>query len=173
MLPLIAMPRAPPSSPVFSEIADAAPARSGGADPTIRSVVSVNTGARPKDEMTNPVARKRNDVDASICMSNPNPTAAIARPPAMIDIGGIRRTILGVKVDPTTNAWIKINTGPEGLVLISVLKMDSEILGRDIILKLFYSASFFIFHILNERWCRFGGMQYTSVCNPLMQCKLI
>jgi hypothetical protein len=43
-------------------------------------------------------------------------------------------------------------------VLISVLKMDSEILGRDIILKLFYSASFFIFHILNERWSGFGGI---------------
>jgi hypothetical protein len=55
MLPKTAMPRAPPSSPVVSEIADAAPAHSSGADPTTRSVVSVNTGARPKDEMTNPV----------------------------------------------------------------------------------------------------------------------
>jgi len=114
MLPKTAMPRAPPSSPVVSEIADAAPVRFGGADPTTRSVVSVNTGTRPKDEMTNHVAGKRNDVDASICMSNPNPTAATARPPAMTDIGGIRRTILGVKVDSTTNARIKINTGPEG-----------------------------------------------------------
>ncbi len=104
ILPMTAMPRAPPSSPVVSEIADAAPARSGGADPTTKSVVSVNTGARPKDEMTNPVARKRNDVDASIWISNPNPIAATARPPAIIGIGLTRRTILGVKVDPTTNA---------------------------------------------------------------------
>ncbi len=104
MLPKIAMPRAPPSSAVVSEIADAAPARSGGVDPTTRSVVNVNTGASPKDEMTNPVDRKRNDVDASIWISSPNPTAATDRPPAMIDIGEIRRTILGVKVDPTTNA---------------------------------------------------------------------
>jgi hypothetical protein len=135
MLPKTAMPRAPPSSPVVSEIADAAPARSGGADPTIRSVVSVNTGARPKDEMTNPVTRKRNDVDASICMSNPNPTAATARPPAMIDIGGIRRTILGVKVEPTTNARIKINTGPEGIVTISVLKVGSYYINNRKALK--------------------------------------
>jgi hypothetical protein len=26
---------------------------------------------------------------------------------------------------------------------------------------------------LDERWSGFGGMQYTSVCNPLMQCKMI
>jgi hypothetical protein len=36
--------------------------------------------------------------------------------------------------------------GPEGLALISVLKMDSEILRREIILKLFCSA-LFQFHI--------------------------
>ncbi len=95
----------------------------------------MNTGARPKDEMTNPVTRKRNYVDASICMSNPNPTAATARPPAMIDIGGIRRTILGVKVEPTTNARIKINTGPEGIVTISVLKVGSYYINNRLALK--------------------------------------
>ena len=38
MLPMIAMPSAPPSSVPVSEIADAAPARSGGAAVTIMSV---------------------------------------------------------------------------------------------------------------------------------------
>jgi hypothetical protein len=45
-------------------------------------------------------------------MSNPNPTAATARPPAMIDIGGIRADIS--------------------------LKNGFWILSEDIILKLFY-----------------------------------
>ena len=52
MLPRIAMPSAPPSSAPVSEMPDAAPARSGGADPTISSVVRVNTGARPSEMMT-------------------------------------------------------------------------------------------------------------------------
>ena len=43
------MPSAPPSSELVSEIADAAPARSGGAAPTIRSVARVTTGARPNE----------------------------------------------------------------------------------------------------------------------------
>ena len=42
-----AIPNAPPSSDPVSEIAAAAPARSGGAAPTMRSVVSVTTGERP------------------------------------------------------------------------------------------------------------------------------
>src|SRR6478752_6235398 len=41
MLPSTATPSARPSSAAVSEIADAAPARSGGADDTIKSVVSV------------------------------------------------------------------------------------------------------------------------------------
>jgi Aldehyde dehydrogenase family len=79
-LPKTAMPSAPPSSPVVSEIADAAPVRSSGADPTTMSVANVNTGARPKEEMTSPAARIRNDVDASIWMNSPNPIAATAKP---------------------------------------------------------------------------------------------
>ena len=38
------MPSAPPSSEPVSEIPDAAPARSGGAEPTISSVVAMKTG---------------------------------------------------------------------------------------------------------------------------------
>jgi hypothetical protein len=48
-------------------------------------------------------------------MSNPNPTAPTTRPPAMIDIGEIRRTILGVKVDPTTKARIKLIRAQRGV----------------------------------------------------------
>ena len=44
MLPRMAMPSAPPSSAPVSEIPEAAPAFSGGALPTISSVVRVNTG---------------------------------------------------------------------------------------------------------------------------------
>jgi len=40
---------APPSSAPVSEIAEAAPARSGGAAPMMRSFVSVKTGAIPSE----------------------------------------------------------------------------------------------------------------------------
>ncbi len=43
-----AMPSAPPNSELVSEMAEATPARSGGALPTTRSVASVNTGAKPE-----------------------------------------------------------------------------------------------------------------------------
>ena len=51
MLPSTEMPSAPPSSKAVSDTPDAAPARSGGADPTTSSVVSPKTGAKP-NEMT-------------------------------------------------------------------------------------------------------------------------
>ena len=46
MLPRIEIPSAPPSSAPVSEMPDAAPARSGGADPTMSSVVSAEDRAR-------------------------------------------------------------------------------------------------------------------------------
>ena len=55
ILPRIERPSAPPSSEAVSEMPDAAPARSGGADPTISSVVSENTGARPSEMMIEPM----------------------------------------------------------------------------------------------------------------------
>ena len=51
MLPRMATPSAPPNSELVSEIAEAAPARSCGALPTIKSVASVKTGAMPSDMM--------------------------------------------------------------------------------------------------------------------------
>lgn len=88
MLPRIAMLSAPPSSAVVSEIADAAPARSGGADPTTRLVASVKTGARPREEMASPVAMTAKEVSPSIWASSPKPIAASARPPASPAPGG-------------------------------------------------------------------------------------
>jgi hypothetical protein len=55
MLPRIAMPSAPPSSELVSDTAAAAPPRSGGAVPTVMSVASVNTGARPSENKADPV----------------------------------------------------------------------------------------------------------------------
>lgn len=55
MVPRIAIPAAPPSSELVSEIAAAAPARSGGAVPTTKSVASVKTGASPSEKMTDAV----------------------------------------------------------------------------------------------------------------------
>ena len=43
------MPSAPPNSELVSEIAEAAPARSCGASPTIKSVASVKTGEMPSE----------------------------------------------------------------------------------------------------------------------------
>ncbi len=46
------MPRAPPSSALVSEMAEAAPARSGGAAVRTKSVTRVIAGARPTEKMT-------------------------------------------------------------------------------------------------------------------------
>jgi hypothetical protein len=46
------MPRAPPNSAPVSLMPDAAPARAGGAAPTMSSVVSPKTGARPSEMTT-------------------------------------------------------------------------------------------------------------------------
>src|SRR6266540_3578531 len=73
MLPRIAMPSAPPSSAPVSEIPEAAPARSGGADPTIRSVVAVNTGASPRETMAEAVARIARSAEPPTRVSNVGP----------------------------------------------------------------------------------------------------
>ena len=54
MLPITAMPSAPPNSELVSDSADAAPARSGGAAVRTMSVVSVTTGVRPSENTTDP-----------------------------------------------------------------------------------------------------------------------
>ena len=52
----------------------AAPARSAGADPMIRSFVSVKTGAVPRENATEPVTIIANPVVASICVKTMNPS---------------------------------------------------------------------------------------------------
>ncbi len=51
------MPSAPPSSLPVSEMPEAAPARSDGAEDTIRSVVAVNTGPSPSETTVEAAAR--------------------------------------------------------------------------------------------------------------------
>ena len=65
MLPRTAIPSAPPSSAPVSEIPDAAPARSGGADPTIKSVVRVNTGASPREMISDAMTSGPRPPDAA------------------------------------------------------------------------------------------------------------
>ena len=78
------MPSAPPSSAAVSEIPDAAPAFSAGAEPTTSSVVSPNTGPMPSEITTDatPRARRSPVVDAPTWVSTNSPTAATASPPA-------------------------------------------------------------------------------------------
>src|SRR5256885_2553995 len=104
MLPKNAMPNAPPSSAHVSEMPEAAPARSGGAEPMMTSLVSVKSGD-PKNVSTNVATAN------SMSPPLPAPTAASRkyRPadsasPADIRIAGrIRRASAGVSSEPSTN----------------------------------------------------------------------
>src|ERR671915_846174 len=104
MLPNTAIPSAPPSSAAVSEIPAAAPARSGGAEPMIRSFVNVKSGEVPSENSTDARAITQNPASPSIWVNIPNPTAAMASPPAINGAGRIRRTMIGVTFEPTTNA---------------------------------------------------------------------
>ena len=103
MLPKMAMPSAPPNSALVSEIAEAAPARSGGADPTIRSVVSVNTGAMPSEKIVVPRANVRSSVDRVDAGEEREAHGGEAPAPRHQE-GRARtcRTSAGVNIDPTT-----------------------------------------------------------------------
>ena len=59
MLPISAMPSAPPSSALVSDSAEAAPARSGGADPRMMSVVNAATGVSPREKTICPSDERR------------------------------------------------------------------------------------------------------------------
>src|SRR5215217_4952613 len=100
MLPRIAMPRAPPNSAPVSEIPEAAPARSGGALPTMTSVAREPTGATPSVRMTEPITRTASPQDVSAWVSIPKPTAESVRPPAITKAGRTRRAISGASRDP-------------------------------------------------------------------------
>src|ERR1700722_12806306 len=74
------MPRAPPSSELVSAMPEAAPARSGGALPTISAVDSVGTGASPSENATEPRAIPASPVSWERTIS---PALASTRPPAI------------------------------------------------------------------------------------------
>ena len=74
------MPNVPPSSLPVSEMPEAAPARSGGAEPTIRSVVAVNTGASPRETTQEAATRIVRSADPPTRVSTPRPMAASPRP---------------------------------------------------------------------------------------------
>ncbi len=104
------MPSAPPNSELVSEIAEAAPARAGGAAPMARSAATVNTGASPTENTTDPVTRTASPEAASTWVSSPTPTAASVSPPAITNAGRMWRTSSGVSMDP------RMTPPPEGTV---------------------------------------------------------
>ena len=76
------MPSAPPSSELVSAIAEAAPARSGGAAAMIRSVLSVSAGATQRSTRTTRSPAPPGRMAAPAWVSSPKPSAASARPAA-------------------------------------------------------------------------------------------
>src|SRR5438128_315492 len=99
MLPNTAIPSAPPSSVPVSEIAEAAPARSGGAAPMTTSTVSVITSPKP-NIMTMQAATTVSNDDTPIWVSIPNPTTTITSPPQIRKRGCTQRTSAGAIIEP-------------------------------------------------------------------------
>ena len=95
------MPSAPPNSEQVSEIAAAAPARSGGAAPMMRSFARVNTGERPSENTTVLTTRMASP-EVPIPPIATNPAAAMTRPPHMRKAGRTRRARIGESIDPAT-----------------------------------------------------------------------
>ena len=97
---MMATPSARPNSVPVSEIADAVPARSGGAALTIMSVPSVTTGETPTEKMTDPATRSPSPEVAATWVSSAKPAAATTRAPLIANAGRIRRTNSGASIDP-------------------------------------------------------------------------
>ena len=105
MLPITAMPSAPPNSLLVSDNADAAPARSGGAAPSTMSVVNVTTGVSPIEKTIEPATSiASGEATSSTSASSTKPAAETAMPPAITLAGWKRRTIAGVNIEPTMKA---------------------------------------------------------------------
>jgi hypothetical protein len=97
------MPTAPPTSAPVSEIAEAAPARSCGADPTISSVVTENSGARAR-ETTTETAISTAKPEVTVTSSRPERArAATTRHALRTDAGRKRRMTPGARLELTTN----------------------------------------------------------------------
>ncbi len=100
MLPSTAIPSAPPNSAPVSEIAEAAPAFSGGAEPTIRSVATAATGDSPSEKTTDPATSAASE---SAWLSTAKPAAESSSPPAITSAGRIALTSRAVSIAPATN----------------------------------------------------------------------
>jgi hypothetical protein len=82
---------------------DAAPARSGGADPTISSVVAMKTGERPSEMMIEAPTMIGRSIDPPTCVSATRPSAHMASPAPTTYAGRNRARIRGATCDPTMN----------------------------------------------------------------------
>src|SRR5688572_29285856 len=109
MLPNSAIPSAPPNSAEVSERPEAAPARSGGADPMMRSVVRVKTGDEPIENTNVAIAKYTIVVAGPTPATITSPRPESANPQPMRCEGRTRRASLGVTNDPTMNASIHGN----------------------------------------------------------------
>src|SRR6266511_4444800 len=97
------MPSVPPNSAPVSEIADAGPAGSAEAAPTVRSAARVSTGASPSENTTDPVTSTGRPVALSSWVSSRKPTATSSSPPAIATTGRARRASTGVSMEPRMN----------------------------------------------------------------------
>jgi hypothetical protein len=81
----------------------AAPARSGGAAPTIRSVASVTTGATAIDVMIHPATMTPSPETRRTWVISAKPSAPESMQIPISQPGGTRRTRTGASIEPTTN----------------------------------------------------------------------
>lgn len=70
----------------------------------MRSFVRVNNGEVPRENSTEAVTTTQNPVAPSTWVNIANPTAATSSPAPISGAGPIRRTMIGVTLEPTTNA---------------------------------------------------------------------
>ena len=103
MLPRIAMPNAPPSSEPVSESEAAVPARSGGDEPTMKSVARVNTGEVPIEKRLKADTSRIRSESPFRKSKSENPAAATNNPIRVMLIGLMDFVINGVDIDPTIN----------------------------------------------------------------------
>src|SRR4051812_6774252 len=101
MLPKIATPNAPPISAHVSEMPDAEPARSGGAEPIMTSFASVNTGDEPKERISDANANSHRSSRVGPSRANMKKPADDSRSPQKIRCTGrMRRDNGGVANEP-------------------------------------------------------------------------
>src|SRR3990172_865146 len=95
------MPSAPPSSAPVSEIPEAAPARSGGALPTISSVVKLNTGESASEMTTDADTMEARPEEPPTWVSSTSARDANIKQTASTYAGRKRCTNRGATFEPT------------------------------------------------------------------------